>query len=411
MYQRNNSSRGFSSGSSRGGSSRGGGYRGGFRGGRGGGGGSQRPSGGGSYSRYINKAVEGAIEEVYVPKHKFADFPVDQKLKENIISKGYVTPTPIQDQAIPEVLLGKDLVGMANTGTGKTAAFLIPLIDKVLKNRKEEIIIMVPTRELATQIDTELREFTKNLKIFSVICVGGVYIGKQLKELRYMNNFIIGTPGRINDLIERKALDMKNFKTVVLDEADRMLDMGFIDDMKRILAMMPKEKQTLFFSATMTKDIEAIIKDFMKSPTKISVKTSDTSKNVDQDIVRIERGADKVDVLSKLLVQEEFSKVIVFGRTKHGVEKIHVSLLKRGIRSVSIHGDKRHKEREVALNSFKQNKAQVMVATDVAARGIDVSDITHVINYEIPQTYEDYIHRIGRTGRAGKKGKALTFIG
>lgn len=394
-----------------------GGGRGGFSGGSRGGG---RSSGGGrgrsfkgnhiDVSKFINKAVVTEIVETFVPEHAFTDFLIDESLKNTIVKKGYKTPTPIQDRAIPYLLKGLDIVGIANTGTGKTAAFLIPLIDKVIKDPEQRILIVVPTRELATQIQDELRGFTQGMKIFSVCCVGGASISFQMKELKYKNNFVIGTPGRIKDLMERKCLDLGLFKTVVLDEADRMLDMGFINDMRFMMDRMPKDRHTLFFSATMSREIEVLIKDFLKNPMTISVKTGDTSKNVDQDIVRIEKGKAKTDILHELLIQKDFAKVLIFGKTKHGVEKLYNILLDRGIKVESIHGDKNHGKRQKALSLFKDDKIQVLVATDVAARGIDVSGVTHVINYDLPATYEDYVHRIGRTGRAGKKGKALTFI-
>ncbi len=361
-------------------------------------------------SRFINKAVITEKIPHFVPEHSFKDFIIDERLKANIIKKGYVTPTPIQDRAIPYALKSVDIVGIANTGTGKTAAFLIPLIDKVLKNVKESVLIVVPTRELATQIEDELRGFAGGLKLFGVTCVGGENIGKQIRDLRYHNHFVLGTPGRLKDLIERKALDLSQFRTIVLDEADRMLDMGFIADMKFMMAKMPKERQTLFFSATMSREIEALIKDFLHEPISISVKTGDTAKSVDQDVIRIAKGKTKIDVLHDLLTEADFKKVLVFGRTKHGVEKLSKELTVRGFKAESIHGNKNQSKRQKALDMFKSNRLQVLVATDVAARGIDVNDVSHVINFDIPATYEDYVHRIGRTGRAGKRGKALTFV-
>lgn len=361
-------------------------------------------------SRFINKAVVTEVEEVFKPTHLFADFKVEEKLKLNISKKGYTTPTPIQDKAIPHVLEGRDVVGIANTGTGKTAAFLIPLINKVIKDPKQNCLIMVPTRELAIQIDQELKALTPGMKIYSVCCVGGASIGFQMKELRYHNNFIIGTPGRLKDLERRRSINFAEFQTVVLDEADRMLDMGFIADMRYVMGLMPEDRHTLFFSATMSREIEVLIKDFLKDPISISVKTRDTSKSIDQDIVRIERDQNKIEVLHDLLNGDDFSKVIIFGRTKHGVEKLANALVDKGFKAESIHGDKNHSRRQRALNAFKDNSVQILVATDVAARGLDIPNVSHVINYDIPETYEDYVHRIGRTGRGGAKGKALTFV-
>lgn len=359
---------------------------------------------------FVQKAVITETVNVFVPEHKFSDFAVDERLKKNIIDKGYVTPTPIQDKAIPHVLRGSDVVGIANTGTGKTAAFLIPLIHKVLSKPKENVLIVVPTRELAQQIQEELDEFTPGLRMHSTCVVGGAPIGKQIASLRYRNEFVIGTPGRIKDLIERKALNLSYFNTVVLDEADRMLDMGFIHDMRTLMAAMPKPRHTLFFSATMSPEIKNLISEFLNEPVSISVKTADTAKNVDQDIVRVERGANKIDILHDLLNTKGFEKVVIFGRTKHGVEKLSKVLTDRGFKSESIHGNKTQSARQRALSKFKENHSKILVATDVAARGLDINDVTHVINFDLPATYEDYVHRVGRTGRAGKTGKALTFV-
>ncbi len=361
-------------------------------------------------SRYMNKAEASAPAVEYIPTNTFADFKIENNLKQNIISKGYITPTPIQDQSIPVVLEGKDIFGIANTGTGKTAAFLIPLINKVLLNKREQVLIVAPTKELAQQIAEEFDTFAKGLGMHSLTCIGGSPIGRQLSWLRYHNEFIIGTPGRIKDLIERRALDLSNFKTVVLDEADRMLDMGFIGDMKLLMAKMSPQKQTLFFSATLSPEVDRLVKDFLKDPVRISVKTQDTAKNIEQDVVRVPAGVNKFDHLHDMLTKDEFEKVLIFGRTKHGVEKISDALLKKGHKAVSIHGNKNLGQRQRALEDFKNNRVKVMVATDVAARGLDIADVSHVINFDIPATHEDYIHRIGRTGRANKKGKALTFI-
>lgn len=361
-------------------------------------------------SRFINKAVVTETQEKFVPEHQFGDFPIVEPLKRNIVAKGYSDPTPIQDRAIPHVLQGTDIVGIANTGTGKTAAFLIPLIDKVSRDRTKRVLIMVPTRELANQIESEFRGFAHHMPIGAVTCVGGTNINPQIAGLRRNPNFVIGTPGRLKDVMERRALDVSKFSTVVLDEADRMLDMGFIRDMRFILAQMPKPLHTLFFSATLSREIEALIGAFLSNPIRISVKTGDTAQSVEQDIVRVSVGQNKIDILHDLLTQPGFEKVLVFGRTKHGVEKLSKILAQRGFKTESIHGNKTQNKRERALEAFKRNHIQVLVATDVAARGIDVVDVSHVINYDLPTTYEDYVHRIGRTGRAGKGGKALTFV-
>src|ERR1035437_7589130 len=276
---------------------------------------------------FINKAV--IVEEVdhFIPEHEFSDFLIDEKLKKNIVNKGYVAPTSIQDRTIPHILKGQDVVGIANTGTGKTAAFLIPLINKVMRDPSQSVLIVVPTRELASQINDELKDFAPGTGLFSVVCVGGTPMGPQLRELKYKNHFIIGTPGRLKDLIERRSLDLSKTTSVVLDEADRMLDMGFMPDMEFIMGQMPKDRHTLFFSATMSKEIEKLIHKFCSEPVSISVKTQDTAKNVDQDIVRMKAGEDKLVALENILKQEESNKVLIFGRTKHGVERLAKTLV------------------------------------------------------------------------------------
>ncbi|PIZ56292.1 ATP-dependent helicase [bacterium (Candidatus Torokbacteria) CG_4_10_14_0_2_um_filter_35_8] len=361
-------------------------------------------------SSFINKAVAPpAPEEVFVPEHSFADFELNSILLRSIGQKGYVQPTPIQDKIIPSILCRKDVVGLSNTGTGKTAAFLIPLIEKVLQNPHEQILIVTPTRELALQIEQELQSITRHMRVYSVTCVGGEHIGMQIRKLRYKSNFIIGTPGRLIDLVKRGILILNGVCTVVLDEADRMLDMGFVNDIRLLMARVSEERQTLCFAATMPKKIEALINDFLKNPSIISVKTVEIPENIEQDIVRV-RDLNKVDVLHNLLQNNEFKKVLVFGRTKRGVENLSRILTRRGVKVESIHSDKTQAQRKRALLNFKKNRVQALVATDVAARGLHIDDVTHVINYEIPETYDDYIHRVGRTGRGTQRGKALTFV-
>ena len=362
----------------------------------------------GSYidpARFINKVTVTEEVAVFVPEHQFTDFQIDERLKKAIVEKGYKNPSPIQDKTIPHILKGADLVGIANTGTGKTAAFLIPLIQKVLKDPKENVLVIVPTRELAIQIDAELKTFVRGMSIFSVCCVGGMSIGRQISALKYRNNFVIGTPGRLKDLIDRKMINPGNFKSLVLDEADRMLDMGFVNEMRSIMSLMPKDRHTLFFSATLSTEIERLIGEFLKTPVRISVKTGETSRNVEQDVVKVIPGKNKLDMLHDLLNQKDFSRVLIFGRTKHGVEKLSQTLLAKGFKAESIHGNKNHSKRQSALRLFKEGNVQILVATDVAARGLDIADVSHVINYELPATYDDYVHRIGRTGR-----QALTFL-
>ncbi len=363
-----------------------------------------------AHSQYIRKADPIVESAPYIPKNKFEDFKINSILKANILKKGYAIPTPIQDVAIPFVLSGRDVVGVANTGTGKTAAFLIPLLDKILNNPQEKVLVIVPTRELALQINQEFWDFRGSLNLYSVCCVGGMGIYNQISGLRRLHNVVIGTPGRLRDLVDRKAINLAQFRTIVLDEADRMLDMGFVDDMRFVMSKMAPNRQTLLFSATITSEIDRLIKEFLTNPESISVKTGDTARNVEQNIIRVPHGADKVDHLHELLNKKEFSKVLIFGRTKHGVEKLSKDLIKRGFKAESIHGDKNQSKRQSALKAFKENHSQILVATDVAARGLDIPNVTHVINFDVPATYEDYIHRIGRTGRANQTGIALTFV-
>jgi len=364
-------------------------------------------------SQLISKVnTDAVIKPVeHVLQHQFADFQIDPRLKNNIKQKGYLTPTPIQDQAIPPGLQGKDVIGLANTGTGKTAAFLIPLLNKMLGNRLQKALILAPTRELALQIQEELRDFSKGFNFNSILCIGGSNIMFQIRMLRNPHNFIIGTPGRILDLIDRRLLHLEHFKNVVLDEADRMVDMGFINDIRTILGKLPKERQSFFFTATLDNKVEDLIRQFLINPVKISVKMRDTAANVDQDVIRVPQDSKaKLRILIEHLVKPGFDKVLVFGRTKHGVEKVAKALLEAGIKSDSIHGNKSQNYRQKALIRFKKGDVRVLVATDVAARGLDINGVSHVINFDIPATYDDYVHRIGRTGRMDRKGIALTFV-
>jgi ATP-dependent RNA helicase RhlE len=359
-------------------------------------------------SLFVKKA-QGLKAQVYNPKHSFQDFQIAEELKHNIISKGFEAPTPIQDQAIPEILSGRDVIGLANTGTGKTAAFLIPFINKSYYSRNQRVLIIAPTRELAIQIEDEFKVLAKGLGLFSSLCIGGLNINSQIRDLRRMPDFVIGTPGRLRDLEKQRVLSFNSFNNIVLDEVDRMLDMGFIRDIRHIITQLPHDRHSLFFSATIPSQVQGIMQQFLNDPVKISVQTQPTSENVDQDIVKT-RGKQKIEVLEELLQKEGFDKVILFGRTKWGIEKLSKTLHQRGFKVASIHGNKSQSQRQLALENFKKNKIQVLLATDIAARGIDVVDVTHVINYDMPGSYEDYIHRIGRTGRASKSGVALTFV-
>ncbi len=362
-------------------------------------------------SKFINKAVAKAEEVVYESKHKFADFPFGTDLHYNISQKGYVTPSAIQDQAIPHIIEGRDVIGLANTGTGKTAAFLLPIIERQSGiSLRPSVLIIAPTRELAQQIDEQFRQFSKGMNLYSALIVGGMNMDRQIRELKRRPHLIIGTPGRLKDLISRRAIQLKNMTTLVLDEADRMLDMGFLPDIRQIVDEMPEERQTLFFSATITPEIQALVNTFLKDPVTVSVRTSETSEHVEQDIIETRDKAHKVEVLTDMLAGKEYDKVLVFGETKFGVQRLSDHLDNSGIPSVAIHGNKNQSQRSKALKLFKDEKVRVLVATDVAARGLDIPNVSHVINFDTPQNYEDYIHRIGRTGRGGASGKAHTFI-
>ena len=361
-------------------------------------------------SKFINKNPMKPVEEaVFVPKHKFTEFGLDAKLAATITASGLTNPTPIQDEIIPHILEGRDVIGLANTGTGKTAAFLIPLIDKTLRAYGRQTLILTPTRELAIQIETELRKISHGFRLYSTTCVGGTNIRPQIMGLKRKNHFVIGTPGRVIDLIERGAFDTSRVTTVVLDEADRMLDMGFIHDMRKILAGIPKEKETLFFSATMSDDIKNLVHDFLRDPVTVSVRKQDITSSIEQDVIGFHH-SQKFETLIKVLLNPALKRVIIFGAMKHSVEKLAQQLQAEGIPSESIHGNKSHPQRQRSLKRFKDGHARVLVATDVAARGIHVDNVSHVINYDLPATYEDYIHRIGRTGRGKENGKALTFV-
>ncbi len=363
-----------------------------------------------SRSHYIQAAQPPEQEVPYEATHAFTDFGLDERLIANVERHGYTTPTPIQDQAMPPLMEGKDVVGIANTGTGKTAAFLLPLLNKVLHDEKQGVLILAPTRELALQISDEFRAFAARLPISSCLCIGGTNINAQISRLRDNPHFVIGTPGRIKDLIQRRVLDLSLFTNIVLDEVDRMLDIGFRQDIKYLIAMLPPQRHAAFFSATLDAETDGIARSFLTDPVMIQISRKETSQHIEQDVVKLHAGQNKMDVLHELLLQEEFKKVMVFGRTKHGINKLEENLVKRGVRVTSIHGNKNQSARQRSLQMFKSGQVQALLATDIAARGIDVEDVTHVINYDEPQTYQDYVHRIGRTGRAGKMGKALTFV-
>jgi ATP-dependent RNA helicase RhlE len=360
-------------------------------------------------SAFIKKVEEQVIAPVYAPKHKFADFLIEDQLKKNIIDRGYINPTPIQDEAIPLLLEGNDIIATANTGTGKTAAFLIPLVNNLLTKKIHKVLIITPTRELAAQIQDELSMFMNKTGFNSVLCIGGLSLGPQIQQLKRNPEFIIGTPGRLKDLEEQKFLNFNSFDAIVLDEVDTMLDMGFIRDIKYIISKLPSKRHSLFFSATIDASLKEVMNSFLRKPISVSVKTRQTAENVNQGIIKI-GDKNKVEILHDLLIKPEFKKVIIFSRTKRATDRLSKVLKERGFEVASIHGDKTQAQRKKALATFKDDKVKILLATDVVARGIDIDDVSHVINFDLPATHEDYIHRIGRTGRANKIGQAITFI-
>lgn len=362
------------------------------------------------YSRFIKKVNRSAETAIPISGQPFDRFGLNPRILEVLQQRNYLAATPIQNQSMTHILAGKDLVGLANTGTGKTAAFLLPLIHKTLENPKLQTIILAPTRELAQQIRQELIQFTPKMPIYSICLVGGTSIEAQVKRLDQFHHFVIGTPGRIRDLLQRRRLRLDRTQHLVLDEMDRMLDMGFIDDLRFILNQLPKKRQSLFFSATLPKEVENLMTQFLQDPVIVSVRTDHTSDSVNQDIIRVPYGQNKIEILHDLLIKTKFTKIIIFGQTKMGVERLTNELQNRGFKAEAIHGDKTQSKRQQALHMFKTDKVNILVATDVAARGLDIPAVSHVINYELPQNYQDYIHRIGRTGRANQIGQALTFV-
>jgi superfamily II DNA/RNA helicase len=363
-----------------------------------------------SIDKLIAKAVDTKPTNMFVDDYEYSQFQITKVLKRNAYSKGYSNPTKIQYKAIPEILSGKDILGVASTGSGKTAAFLIPLIDKVVRDRNNRVLIVVPTRELAMQIQNEFRSLAKDTQIKSVLIMGGNSINTQINILRSNPNFIIATPGRLKDLTNRRAINLQTVNNVVLDEVDRMLDMGFIHDIKFIVEKLNRNRQSLFFSATLNRKSEEVANTLLHNPVRIEIETQGPGKNVDQDVVRLQKGQSKFDVLLGLLEKDSLEKVLIFTSTKWGADKLCDSLRQKDVYIESLHGGKRQNKRTRIIEKFKNGNIDVLVATDVASRGLDVNNISHVINYDMPQCYDDYIHRIGRTGRAGKKGFALTFV-
>ncbi|HEV2413123.1 MAG TPA: DEAD/DEAH box helicase [Candidatus Saccharimonadales bacterium] len=360
-------------------------------------------------SRFI-KAAQNVEEIPYEPTHVFGDFALHEVLRRNIDRRGFTTPSPIQDQAIPAGLVGQDVIGIANTGTGKTLAFALPLLQRLIVDRTSRALIMAPTRELAQQIEQECRQLAKGSGLFGALLIGGAAMNPQLIDLKVKPQIIIGTPGRIKDHLERGSLTLDNVNIVVLDEVDRMLDMGFVNDMRFILRQLAPVRQSFFFSATLNTAVNNLIRTFSSDPVTISVKTGETADGVEQNIVTYGSHTDKIEKLHDLLIDQAVTKALIFDETQRSVERLSRELHDRGFKVDAIHGGKTQGQRQKALNRFKANDITILVATDVAARGIDVSDISHVINFSTPQSYVDYVHRIGRAGRAGRTGHALTFV-
>ena len=374
-----------------------------------------------------NTEAEVAIKSVATPSIEanvelsvdFASLGLAPALLKAIVDTGYTTPTPIQAQAIPLAMQGKDLMAGAQTGTGKTAAFALPILQKLLpfassstSPAKHPIraLVLVPTRELAIQVEESFKVYAKHTPLKSLVVFGGVDIRTQTPHLKTGVEILVATPGRLLDHVEQKTLNLGQVQILVLDEADRMLDMGFMPDLKRILALLPKQRQNLMFSATFSNEIKKLADDFLTNPTLIEVARSNaTAENVTQKVYLVEQNK-KQALLSQLLLESDSKQVIVFTKTKITASKLSRALQKEGIAAESIHGDKSQKERIEALDAFKAGKITALVATDVAARGLDISDLPMVINYEIPSAPEDYVHRIGRTGRAGASGVAISLV-
>ena len=345
----------------------------------------------------------------------FKSLNLNPKILNSLDEKGYTHPTPIQLQAIPHLLQGKDLLGIAQTGTGKTAAFSLPILDKLSKNNNKvqdfstRVLILSPTRELASQIAENIDRYGSNLRFTNIVIFGGVNINSQIKAMRRGVDIMVATPGRLLDLMNQGYIKLHQVEVFVLDEADRMLDMGFIRDIKKIIPKLPQVRQNLLFSATMPKDIAVLANKILNKPIKVEVTPQATTvEKIDQKINFVEK-SNKLRLLKNILKKESATTVLVFSRTKHGANKIVKYLTKESIQSEAIHGNKSQSAREKALDEFRSGKIKVLIATDIAARGIDVPDITHVINFDIPQDPESYVHRIGRTARAGRNGIAISF--
>ena len=343
----------------------------------------------------------------------FQSLQIMQPILKNLEREGYKIPTPIQQQAIPQVLLGRDLFGCAQTGTGKTAAFAVPILQHLEENRVSgrpiRALILTPTRELAIQIFDNFRTYGKGLHQTCCVIFGGVSQNGQVQNLQRGTDVLVATPGRLNDLIGQGYIDLSQLEIFVLDEADRMLDMGFIHDVKKVIAQLPQQRQNLMFSATLPKEIRALVDSILQNPVKISVTPPATTvEAIDQSVYYVDKG-NKCRLLIWVLKDPRISSALVFTRTKHGADRVVRDLTHAGISAAAIHGDKTQNARQAALSKFKNHQIRVLVATDIAARGIDIDELSHVINYDIPEVPETYVHRIGRTARAGHSGTALSF--
>lgn len=342
----------------------------------------------------------------------FADFNLSPPITKALEEKGYTTPTPIQEKAIPEIITGRDVLGCAQTGTGKTAAFCIPVLQRLLRRsptRGIRALILTPTRELAIQVSENLALYGKYLPFRHTLVYGGVSQFHQVQQIRNGVDILVATPGRLMDLISQKVLSIKDLEILVLDEADRMLDMGFIHDIKKIIALTPPVRQNIFFSATMPAEIQDMVSSFLKNPVKIRIQGAEKEvENIHQSVYFVDR-SHKRALLKHIINEQDMRNVLVFTRTKYGADKVAKDLNKAGISAESFHGDKSQNARVRALNNFKQNTTRVLVATDIAARGIDILNLPYVINFELPPSQETYTHRIGRTGRAGAKGSAVSL--
>jgi len=346
----------------------------------------------------------------------FQDLNLIEPILRALKTEGYTTPTPIQEQAIPIILQQRDLLGCAQTGTGKTAAFAIPILQLLFKDKQQhkeqksiKVLILTPTRELAIQIDESLAAYGRHTGLKHIAIFGGVSQNPQTDALKRGIDILVATPGRLIDLINQGFIHLNHLKILVLDEADRILDMGFVHDVKRIIAKVPAQRQTLFFSATMPSEIQHLADAILTKPQRVEVTpVSSTADTINQWVYFVEK-EDKKALLHHLLKDKDIASVLVFTRTKHGADKVVKDLNRTGITAEAIHGNKSQNARQRALNNFKSRSTRVLVATDIAARGIDIDELTHVINYEIPNIPETYVHRIGRTGRAGAKGSALSF--